>query len=47
MASQRHSELATKAESIRTDYLNAEIDLGLAFTRSASVELDSATADQS
>src|SRR5450755_794110 len=47
MASQRHSELSTQAERIRTDYLNAEIDLGLAFTRLASAELDPASADQS
>jgi hypothetical protein len=47
MASQRYSELATQAERIRTDYLNAEIDLGLAFIRLALVELDSASEDQS
>ena len=47
MPSQRHSELATQAEKIRTDYLNAEIELGLAFTHLASVELDPASADQS
>jgi hypothetical protein len=47
MASQRHSELATQAERMRTDFLNAEIDLGLAFTGLASVELDSTSAAQS
>ena len=47
MASQRHLELATQAEKIRIDYLNAEIELGLMFARLSSRELDPASADQS